>query len=138
MPSPLVLMRSRGCTLREQFEHARMHVARDADAVVTHRNLDLSRRLLAHAGDVPARRRVLRRVVEQVPKHLRQPRGRLRSQRCFRNVDLQPVFAGLDRGLNGLERIVEHAAQGDALVAQIDLATVMRETSMRSSTSRTM
>jgi hypothetical protein len=59
--------------LRERFEDARQEIRRDARAVVDDLELDDIAVGARGNADVPSGRRVLRRVVEQVDDHLREP-----------------------------------------------------------------
>ena len=112
-----------GMHAREQLEYARLRFGRDADAGVAHRHHDLFIAQFGPQRDGAARRRVLGGVVEQVLEHLRKPGGvAFDLQGDARNIDDQPVIARFDRRRRGLERVIDHAAQADAFIAQVHLA----------------
>ena len=90
--------------------------------------------------DLPARVGVLGRVVQQVGEDLGQADGIALERRAARagasTVSWWP--RRLDQRPARLDRAADDGGQLDRLLAQLDLAAVMRETSSRSSTSRTM
>ena len=109
--------------LREHLEHRRQVLRLDADAVVGHRDPQLSAGHRRLQRDAAAARRVLGRVVEQVQQHLRQPRGiGIEPHGVGRQRHVQRVACRRDGGPRRLERTVHHAVQRHPLAAQRDLA----------------
>src|SRR5262249_44424917 len=109
----------------EEIEDLRELPARDADAVVAHRDRQ-------HAGrhdvdrdvDVTTRRGVLRRVAEQVAEHLDQALAvGLELDRTERDAHLQVLSLGLDLVTAGIHRRLDDLAARDALAAQVERAT---------------
>jgi hypothetical protein len=75
--------------------------------------------LLASQQNLATRRRVLRRVVQQILKHLRQPSGiAIEPQHLGRHLNRERVPPGFDRGTGGFESVGENATQTHAFALQ--------------------
>ena len=103
--------------LREGLEQERQVLLVDAVAVVAHRDGGEPGPRADRELDVSARRRVARRVGEQVGDHLHQPVDVAEQEhRMLRHVDSQLLPARLDRLAHALQRV-----RGD--VAQVEPAS---------------
>ncbi len=115
---------ARAVGLREQVEHARQHVGRQADARVLHHDHRVVAIALGQHLDVAALGRVLGRVVQQVGHDLAQPRRvGVHHQRARRREPRREVVAaGVDQRAAGLDRGADGVGHVDLLAPQFDLA----------------
>ncbi len=113
----------RAVRLREQIENARQHVDGNADAAVAHRHDGMVAFAAPGEPDLPAFLRVLGRVVQQVGDDLRKPH-RIRNQGhgLVRHGHRQLVMRRLDQRAARLDGALEHRAEVDGLLAQLDAA----------------
>ena len=115
------------------------HVDGDAQAVVTNRHHGFVADLTAGEPDRTALFGVLGRIVEQVGDYLGQPhRIGLHHERPRWEADRQLVQTGVDERPARLDGGAHDGAQVNSLLASSILPRVMRDTSNRSSTRRTM
>ena len=90
--------------LRKHLEDPGQHVARNADAVVTHADNRITSLPFRREPNVPPAFRVLRRVVQQVHKDLPESNGvGVQMDRMWRQADRKFVSALLDQGAAGFQ-----------------------------------
>lgn len=97
---------------REHAEDPVAHLRRETHAVVGHDDVDVC--IVQVCGDrhVAARLGVLERIAQQVAEHLRQAHQIAMQQHGpRRQVQLQPVAAGLHRRAAGLDRLLQHVTE---------------------------
>ena len=139
MPSPPCDRSSDRSTCVNRSKMRGSMLGGDADAGVPHPHDGLAAFPLGGEPDVAAPLGVLGGVVEQVREHLRQPgRVGVQGDRLGRQGDGEFVAACLDERAAGLDGHLQRPPPGRPLLAQVHLLRVMRETSSRSSISRTI
>jgi hypothetical protein len=138
MPSPACCGASGRCS-RANISKMRSSASRSMPA-------PLSRTRIATCGaitlggdrDVPAGRRVLHRIVDDVRHDLRQPHGvALEPDRLVGDRDLEPVLRGLDERTARLDGVCTIVATSTRSKRISSVPRLMRPISSRSSTSRT-
>ena len=94
--------------LGERVEDRDELVGRDSEAVVTHAHVHGRVAPIRRQPDLPAVRRVFRRVVEEVDENLRDPNGvRVKRDGFRRHMHDQPVTAVLDPGADRIDSVAD-------------------------------
>ena len=108
--------------LHEKVEDTRQHVGADADARVPHADDRVWTLALDGDGDTASRRRVLRRVAQQVLEHLPETHSVARDRdRCAGDADLEAMSAGVHDGAAHLRGDADDAPDVQALAFERDL-----------------